>query len=314
MAFMQNAMQFYSFRFLLGMAESGFAPGVIYYISQWMPRRFRAWAIAGSMLAIPISGISGWRWMYLVEGGLTVLAAFASLRVFVDTPAEARWLDSGQKQWLLAELEQDRARIPQGNQGTGELRRMLCSIRIWASAGVWFSLMSGAYGIMYWLPQIIKQVSKASDFKVSILSTLPWIGLGTGMLLNAWHSDKTQERYWHIGIPALMAAAGMILGTSVSSGWLALCCLVIGGIGLGGAQGAFWALPTSILGGANAGNGITLINILGTSGGLLTPPVIGWVRVHTGSFAASAYLLAGLLIGGAALLVPIYRAQGRDTI
>ena len=326
MTFMQNATQFYALRFLLGIAESGFAPGIIYYISQWMPRRFRAWAIAGSMLAIPISiifggplsgwlmtmsnsfDISGWRWMFLVEGGLTILAAFAALRIFVDTPVEANWLDSGQKQWLLAELERDKSHTPAGNPEAG-IGHLLRNVNVWASAGVWFSLMSGAYGIMYWLPQIIKQLSDAGDFKVSILSALPWIGLGAGMLINAWHSDKTQERYWHIGLPSLIAATGLILGISVSSDWLALCCLVIGAIGLGSAQGAFWALPTSFLSGTHAGNGITLINMLGTSGGLITPPVIGWVRVTTGAFTTAVYLLAGLLMGAAALLMVIYRSN-----
>jgi ACS family tartrate transporter-like MFS transporter len=164
-----------------------------------------------------------------------------ALRIFVDTPAQANWLDSGQKQWLLAELERDKSHIPAGNPQAG-FGHLLRNVNVWASAGVWFSLMSGAYGIMYWLPQIIKQLSDAGDFKVSILSTLPWIGLGAGMLINTWHSDKTQERYWHIGLPSLIAAAGLALGISISSDWLALCCLVIGAIGLGSAQGAFWAL------------------------------------------------------------------------
>ena len=326
MTFINNAMEFYILRFLLGMAESGFAPGIVYYVSQWMPRRFRAWAIAGTMLAIPISiifggplsgwlltmanafDLPGWRWMYLIEGSLTILAAFTALRIFVDTPHEAQWLDDRQKAWLSAELEKDRKQALQADapEGIGALLR---NGNVWAAAGIWFSLMSGAYGIIYWLPQIIKQMSGADDFVVSILSALPWVGLGAGMLINAWHSDKTQERYWHIGVPSVIAAGGLIAATILSSDWQAFCFLMIGAIGLGGAQGAFWALPTSFLKGRNAGNGITLINLLGNSGGVVTSPIIGWIRVQTGSFNASVYVLAGLLIGGAALVTIIYRSM-----
>jgi len=331
MAFIQNATHFYVLRFLLGMAESGFAPGVIFTISRWMPRRFRAWAIAGSMLAIPISiifggplsgwlltmenslDIPGWRWMYLFEGGITIVAACTALRLFVDRIADAAWLTEAQKEWLVAELERDRIAITRDApaQGFGSLLR---DLKVWAAAGVWFSLMAGAYGIIYWLPQIIQQMSSAGDFEVSVLSTLPWIGLGAGLLLNAWHSDRTQERFLHIGIPSIIAAAGLVLGISLTTGWVALACLVVGGFGLGSAQGAYWALPTGFLSGANAANGITLINILGTSAGLITPPVIGWIRVQTGDFTPAVFALAGILVIGAALLVVIHRCVARPQV
>ena len=327
MAFIQNATHFYVLRFLLGVAESGFAPGMIYYMSQWMPRRFRAWAIAGSMLAIPISivfggplsgwlmtrenplGMPGWRWMFLIEGLPTVVAAFVALRYFVDAPEQARWLDAAQKAWLQRELERDRVEA-EANRAPGNVRQLLRSGRVWAAAGVWFSLMSGAYGIIFWLPQMIKQLSSAGDLEVGVLSALPWIGVGAGMLINAWHSDKTQERYAHIGLPALLAAAALVAGSMLPPGWPALLCLVVGGFGLGSAQGAFWALPTGFLGGGGSGAvGITLINILGSSGGLVTPPAIGWIRAQTGSFAAAVYALAGMLAVGALLLIPIKRAS-----
>jgi ACS family tartrate transporter-like MFS transporter len=326
MAFIQNATQFHALRFLLGVAESGFAPGIIYYMSQWMPRRFRAWAIAGSMLAIPISvvvggplsgwlmtlhnplGLPGWRWMFLVEGLPTVAAAFVALRYFVDSPAQASWLNREQQAWLAAELERDRASASEG-QGPIAFGQLLQSVRVWASAGVWFSLMCGAYGIIFWLPMMIKQMSAASDFDVGVLSALPWVAVGAGMLVNAWHSDRTQERYFHIGMPALLAAAGLLLSASIEPGWAALGWLVVAGFGLGSAQGAFWALPTSFLG-SSAGTGITLINIVGSSGGLIAPPVIGWIRAQTGSFSAAIYALAGVLIAGALLLLVVRRSNG----
>jgi len=138
-----------------------------------------------------------------------------------------------------------------------------------------------------------------------VLSALPWVGLGAGMMANAWHSDRVQERYLHIGLPALVAAAGLLSSSSVSSGWVALLCLVVAGVGLGAAQGAFWALPTSFLSGGAAALGITLINILGSSGGLVAPPSIGFIRAQTGSFTPAVYALAALLVLGALLLIPI---------
>jgi ACS family tartrate transporter-like MFS transporter len=329
MAFMQSATQFYALRFLLGAVESGFVPGIIYYISQWMPRRFRAWAIAGSMLAIPISvifggplsgwlmtldnavGLAGWRFMFLIEGGLTVLAAFAARYVFVDRPDHAAWLDDEERMWLLAELAHDESNTPISDASAG-FSQLIRSVPVWASAGVWFGLLAGAYGILYWLPQIIQHMSGAGELEVSILSSLPWIGLGAGMLVNAWHCDKFQERYWHIGGPALVAALCLSLGTSVGSDWLAFACLIIGTIGLGSAQGAFWALPTSFLGGDNSRNGITLINVVGTSAGFVIPPLIGWLRMQTGAFSTTAHALALILVIAAALLIVIRRSTSAE--
>jgi MFS family permease len=328
MAFIQNATHFYVLRVLLGVAEAGFAPGIVYFMSQWMPRRFRASAIAGSMLAIPISivfggplsgllmsseltfGLPGWRFMFLIEGGFTVLVALLSPLYFVDELAQARWLSADEKRWVTAELERDRAQV--GGVQASSFREVLASGRVWAAAGIWFSSMAGAYGIIYWLPQMIKQLSGRGDLAVSLLSALPWAALGAGMSLNAWHSDHTQERYWHIGVPSLLAAAGLALAAAVPPSGLALAFLCLGSFGLGSAQGAFWALPTSFLPRNVAGHGITLINLLGSSGGLIAPPVIGWIRGRTGSFVDPVYALAGLLVLGAALLSVIRRLERQD--
>jgi ACS family tartrate transporter-like MFS transporter len=325
MAFIQTPAQFFALRVLLGVAEAGFAPGIVYIMSQWMPRRFRASAIAGSMLAIPISivfggplsgwlmsaiapgGWPGWRFMFAAEGGITLLIASFTPFWFVDEVSQSRWLTPSEQAWLTAEREADRATpVRDAPTSLGEVAR---SGRVWAAAGVWFSLMSGAYGIIYWLPQVIKAISGRSDLQVSVLSALPWVGLGAGMLINSWHSDRTQERYWHIALPALLAALGLVLGSKVSPSGLALSCLCVGAFGLGSAQGAFWALPTGFLPPAVAASGITLINLLGSSGGLIAPPAIGWIRAQTGSFVGPVYALAGLLVLGAALLWLLRRSE-----
>lgn len=329
-AFVQGASDFFALRVLLGVAEAGFAPGVVYIMSQWMPLRFRASAIAGTMLAIPISvicggplsgwlmtlplGYPGWRFMFFVEGALTVLVALLTPLYFVDTPARARWLDADEKAWLTAELARERreASAAATRRVSASWPSLLTSVSVWSAAMVWFALMAGAYGIIFWLPQLLKQLSGRSDFQVGVLSALPWLGLGLGMMVNAWHSDRKQERYLHIGVPALVCAAALALGVSVEPGPLALSLLVIGGLGLGAGQGAYWALPTSFLPEEMSGRGITLINLLGSSAGLLVPPLIGWIRTRTGAFALPVYLLAATLIAGVVALVVLHRHQARS--
>ena len=327
MALMRNAGHFYALRVLLGVAESGFAPGIVIMMSQWVPERLRASAIAGTMLAVPISvilggplsgwlmtanfrfSLPGWRFMFLVEGCLTVLVGLVAPLMFRDEPGKAAWLSHEEKNWLLAELDRDRARGLASAAASSAPHEIFGArpARVWAAAGVYFTLMAAAYGIMFWLPQVIKQISGKGDFESSALSALPWIGLGAGLLSNAWHSDRTQERYWHIGLPAILAACSFAFGTKVGGGWVPLLCLVLGGFGLGGAQGAFWALPTSFLEPAAAVRGITLINLIGNFAGLLTPSAIGWIRARTGSFQAPVDALATVLAIGSILLVPIRR-------
>jgi MFS transporter, ACS family, tartrate transporter len=320
MAFMRTATHFYVLRILLGIAESGFAPGIVFLMSQWVPNRFRASAIAGTMLAVPISvvfggplsgwlmttnvrfAMPGWRFMFLVEGLGTVLIATLTPLYFVDEPAQARWLAPEETDWLLGELESDRAGRASPPAVSPPPRPFLDG-RVWATAGVYFSLMAAAYGIMFWLPQVIKQMSGRNDFEVSVASALPWAGLGAGMLFNSRHSDHTQERYWHIGVPAMVAACCFASGVGVGSIWVALLCLVVGSAGLGAAQGAFWALPTSFLERGVAARSITLIMLIGNTAGLLAPPAIGWIRTRTGSFGLSVCTLAVLLVTGVLLLV-----------
>jgi ACS family tartrate transporter-like MFS transporter len=323
LAWTSSAAHFYVLRVLLGIAESGFAPGIVYIMSQWMPQRLRAWSIAGSMLAVPLSVIfgaplsgwlltaqtgwawSGWRFMFLVEGTVTVLVALAAPLWFVNEPASARWLDADEKRWLTQELERERRERP-----PVPARSFAAVLRLpplWAAAGVWFSLMSGAYGIIYWLPQVIKQLSGLNDLEVSVLSSLPWVGLGAGMLINAWHSDLTGERHWHVALASVLAAAGLSGAAAFGTSWPALACLTIGAFGLGAAQGAFWPLPTALLDRAVAASGLTLITVLGSAGGLIAPPLIGFARARSGSFGLPVVLLAGLLCLGA-LLVPLIRA------
>jgi ACS family tartrate transporter-like MFS transporter len=328
LSLIHDPVHFYVLRVLLGVAESGFAPGIVFIMSQWMPQRFRAFSIAGSMLAIPgsmllgapLAGwlltadtgleLPGWRFLFLAEGLITVVVGLLTPLWIVDEPEQARWLSAEETRWLRDELERERRDRPASQPRS--LPELLRFPQLWAAAAVWFGLMSGSYGIIYWLPQVIKQLSGLRDLEVSMLSALPWVGLGAGMMANAWHSDLTQERHWHVALACLLAALGLWASTAFELGWPALACLTVGAFGLGAAQGAFWALPTSFLDRSVAAAGLTFVTVLGSTGGLVAPPLIGFLRARTGSFGIAVVLLGSLLCVSAAC-VALIRSPNRGT-
>ena len=321
MAFIQNATQFYVLRFALGVAEGGFAPGVIAYLSTWLPRRFMGWATAGTMVAIPISviigaplsgwlmqmanpiGVEGWRWMFLLEGLPPVLLSVLVFKVFSARPEDARWLTTDETASLRRELDAQHGAT--AARGGAKLSAILANPAIWASMVIWYCLLAGSYGLMFWLPQVIKELSGGSELRVGIITALPWVGIGSGMLINAWHSDRTGERYWHIRIPAVLAAVCIVATTLVPVGPVTLVLLVAGGFCMGAAQGCFWTVPTSFLTGAALPLGITFINMCGNSAGIVSPIAIGWIRSTTGSFQAPILAMAGLMLLAALMTLPL---------
>jgi ACS family tartrate transporter-like MFS transporter len=327
MAFVQTAEQLYALRFLLGCAESGFAPGIVYYCSTWMPARYRANTIAITMLAIPISVIiggplcgwlmrannpldlPGWRWMLLMEGGATVAMGIAAYFIFVDKPQQARWLTPPEKEWIARELD-SQTPMPPKVAGRNAFASVLMDSRTWLAALVWCTTLIGANGMIFWLPQVIKEMSSQSDFAVGVLSALPWVGVAIGMVANSWHSDLKQERYLHLGIALAVGTVALFLASIVSHGALALFLLFIGGIGLGGAQGVFWSIPTAFLQRSVAAAGITLINLVGNFGSLLGPYMIGVIRARSDSFAEPVWFVAAVMASGA-ILISLLQASER---
>lgn len=328
MAFVQEAWHLYVLRFCLGLAEAGFAPGVVFLCRTWLPKRHRAKAIAATMLAIPISfiignplsgwlisidnpvAIDGWRWMFFIEGIPSIILAFAALKIFVDKLSDARWLTPPEQDWLQHNLTDEE--VEHRQQHVDSFTAVLTNPRILCSAGVWFALIFGAYGIGFWLPLVIQDMTNLSELQIGFLSTLPWIGVGIGMVIVASHSDKTQERYWHVGLAA--ACAGLALLASAYSPWhgLSLLLLVCMGIGLGGAQGTFWTIPTSFMSKAVAANGIVLINLIGNISSLVNSNVIGLVREYTGSYHYAIILLAMMLLAAALLVFVIAKLAAVD--
>jgi ACS family tartrate transporter-like MFS transporter len=327
MAFITSATWFYALRIILGAAEGGFAPGAVLFLSQWIPRRFRASAIAAIMLAVPFSivlggpvsgwllsisnpaGVADWRWMFLVEGLPTVLLALLVPRMFVDQPADALWLKDSERNWISAQLAaEDTSR---GEKVPDALALVLRSGRFWTISLCWFALMLGAYGLVYWLPQIIHELSRRSPVQVGILTALPWFACGIGMIVNARLSDRAGERFWHVGLAALMSGLFMGLAIYSGSGAMALLLLILSGLTFGAAQSPFWTIPPQLLSKTTLASGLAIINMFGNSAGLLGPAAIGWIRERSGSFSLPALSMSLALIGaGIALICLRTRQEG----
>jgi len=311
-----NRTGLYTLRFLLGAAEAGFAPGVVYYCSTWLPRRYRAAAITTTMLAIPISVViggplsgwllshpnplhlSGWRWMMLVEGLPTIVMAGLAYWLIANQVQDALWLSDGERRWLGTQLQSERQQFSAAGDHVDSVRWIMLSSAIWKVAAVWFALLLGSNGILFWLPLVLKQFSGRGDLAVGVMSTVPWLGLGIGLVANAWHSDRTQERSWHVAGAMLLGALGLASAATFGAQGLSLALLFVAGFGIGAAQGAFWAIPGNLWSGAALGAAITTVNLLGNLASLVGPYLIGWVRTHTGSFGAPAYGLAACLALG----------------
>lgn len=321
MALIETPVHFYGLRLLLGVFESGFAPGVVWYVSQWLPQAYRARAIGLTLLAIPTSvviggplcgwllsidwgAIASWRWMFAVEGIATVVAGIAAYFWFADRPGTARWLHSGEGAAIEAAIAAEQSAA--GAKAEAPLSAALRDKLLWLSGVVWFVLITGANAIIFWMPIALKSLGQTDPLLIGVLSALPWVAIGTGMFLNARHSDRTGERFAHLGYPMLLAAVALVgAALAIGSGPVALALLMLGGLGLGGAQSVFWTVPTRFFGGRNP-SAIAFINLMGNVSSAFSPVVIGWIVASTGSVAVPVYGLAALLLAGA-LIVPAIR-------
>jgi ACS family tartrate transporter-like MFS transporter len=325
MAFIHTVTQFYVLRAALGVAEAGFAAGAIYYVTLFAPRRYRAAAISATMIAVPISvifggplsgwlmshplaGFAGWRWMFLAEGAPALLFAAIAPFWFADHPRAASWLSAGERDWLARTLAaEDDHPEPDTAAPVGEV---FLSLRVWIAGLLYFCLVNASNGIVFWLPQVVKPLVGKDDFVVGLVSALPWVGIALGMVVISRRSDRTQERAWHIIVPALVAAAGIGLASLVQVKVLALGLLIVGGIGLGGAQSVFWTIPTRFLSARVAATGIAFIAMVSAIFGPFFPYFVGWLRETTGSFQAPILFLAASLVLAAALTLALKGVDG----
>lgn len=318
MAFIETREQFFVLRFLLGAAESGFAPGVVSFVSCWMPQAYRGRALGFTLLAVPASVIMGgplsgllmqitwldlpgWRWMYFLEGVPTILLGLIAYFWLTDHVAKALWLTEEEKAWIVSET--DRERLAVGPIADLPVLTLLLQPRLWALAALWFALLTGSNALIFWLPQTLKSLTGFDAATIGWISALPWIGLGLGMFVNARLSDHARERVWHSAVPAVAAAIFLAIAISAGAGLPALICLVSGAVALGASQSVFWTLPARSFAGAPVA--ITAINLCGNLSGVLTPLTIGAILQQSGSVHLAVFAVAAILIAGAVILVTI---------
>ena len=317
MAFVHNATTFYLLRFLLGAAEAGFFPGIIYYLTQWFPARERGRAVAlfmtgtaiAGVIGGPISsalllldgtwGLHGWQWLFVIEGIPALLLAPVVLRRLDDRPETATWLSEAERAGLTTTLA---AESRPRSDAHHDLRAAFGSARLWTLAAIYFSIVLAIYGVSFWLPQILQALGTTSSATVALVSAIPYVAAAVAMVIVGGHSDRTGERRWHVALSALTGAAGFALAALVpTSLGLSLAALSLAAMGVWGTLGPFWALPTAFLTGRAAAGGVALVNSVANIGGFIGPTVVGYVRDATGSFAAGLWLLAGGLVVGAVI-------------
>lgn len=332
-ALVQTPNQFYAVRFILGVAEAGFYPGALLFMTYWFPQNLRAQAISvmvlgsslSSIIGSPLSGaimgfmdgtfgLSGWQWVFVVEG---LPASILGVMVFVllrNGPAEARWLSDDQKAMVLADLAAEKQQ--QSDAGIGH--RFADAFRnpnIWCIVLANFCNLSTLYGIQFWLPTIIQKVSKTTVFNTGLIAASLAIIPCIVLIVNARHSDKTRERRWHATFGFLASATGLCLAGAFSdNSYLALSGLVLAHCGFVVASATIFSLPGTFVMGAAAAAGFALITTLGNFAGYSTPFLFGVLNDATGSFSAGFYGMGCIsLIGAIAILsTPALRRQKLD--
>ncbi|WP_245506216.1 MFS transporter [Rhizobium leguminosarum] len=322
MAFVQGTTSFYALRFLLGVAEAGFFPGIILYLSFWFPARRRAAVTAIFMAAAPLStvlgspisgalmemhgflGLAGWQWMFLIEAAPAIILGVVVLFYLTDRPEKAKWLTDEERSWLVKTMNAEQAGK---SKASHSILAGLADIRVIALALVYFGTSAGLYTLGIWAPQIIKQFG-LSALQVGFINAIPGIFAVVAMILWARHSDKTGERTWHVVGACLLAAAGLAFATGATSVYTVLIALTLVNIGISSSKPPLWSMPTLFLSGPAAAAGIATINSIGNLGGFVGPSMIGWIKDTTGSFAGGLYFVAGLLMISAILTLVLARS------
>jgi ACS family tartrate transporter-like MFS transporter len=319
MAFTRGPLSFYALRFLLGLAEAGFFPGIILYISYWFPSRHRSAVTAMFMAAAPLAGLigspvsgalmgmngvlrlHGWQWLFLVEGAPAIVLGVVTVYFLTDRPVDARWLEADEREWLVREIAAEQAVLKDAKSRNAW--RALLDWKVLALSLAYFGTSAGLYTIGFWAPLIVKGYGY-SVFEIGMLVAIPNLIAVVGMVLWSRNSDRTGERYWHAAIACVVAAVGMAMAARAGgSVVVALVGLSLTAFGVSAAKPPLWCLPTMFFGGTAAAAAIGLINSLGTLGGFVGPYMIGANSGGTGDFSRGLYLVGGTLVVSAATIL-----------
>ena len=332
MALVHTARGFYALRFLLGVAECGFFPGVIFYLRNWFPAssyaRTVAWfSTAGPISAVigsPISGailklnslggLAGWQWLFILEGLPAIVLGFVVPFYLVDRPQEAEWLRPEWRSWLAETLSREQK--SQATVTRAEVWKTVCTGRVWLLAMVYLTVNIAGYGIMLWLPKLIRSLAVSNTLVIGFVAAIPYVAAAVAMVLVGMHSDKSGERRWHLVVPAFIGGVAVVMAAYSTSVTPMIAILSVGVLAEFSMMGPFWAFSTTAIAGTSAAAGIAVINSVGSLGGWIGPSVIGLVRNCTGGFRGGLLCAAVALglSGGIALLVriPVAREQVVD--
>ena len=321
--FVHSATQFYWIRFLLGVAEAGFFPGIVVYLSHWFRPAERARALALLVIAQPISnvigsplsglllgirwlGIDGWRWLFIIEGIPAVIFGLVTIFYLTDWPHQAHWLSEEERRWITAELEQERRekesmQRPSPWQALRQREILVLTIAYWC-------INASIYGFTFWLPTMLKAASGSSNRVVTLIAALPYCVGVIAALVVGWSSDRMRERYWHTAGCMLLIAVGLALGVAARSNLpLAVAMFCFAAFGMYGYPPSFWSLPTSFLSGTAAAASIGLINSVGNLGGFAGPYAMGYLTKLTHTYVAGVLCFAAFAGIAAALVLSVRR-------
>lgn len=324
-AFVPNAPTLVALRFLLGVAEAGFFPGIILYLTFWFPQRQRSRAVSLFMVAVPVStavgstvsslvidwgqglfGLSGWRVMFVAEGLPAIALAFACWFYLTDRPAQAQWLNDSERQWLQATLADEQAAA----QGHWPLKKALCHPRMLGLAFVYFGIVYGLYAVGFFLPTIVAGFQQQYGITLSVIgrglvTAIPWAIAAVVMVPWARHADRTGERVWHVAIPAIVGGVSIPAALYLANPYLAMVAITLSTCSIMCAMPVFWALPSTFLTGTAAAGGIALINSLGNISGFGGPYVTGWLADLTGSNKAGLWVVGALSLAAAGVVLTL---------
>jgi D-galactonate transporter len=316
MVFVSSPALFYVLRFFLGVAEAGFFPGIVLYLTYWFPAKRRSRMNALFMIGIPIAGVvggplsgwilnalhgfhgmSGWQWLFLVEAVPSLVLGVVTIFYLPNSIRAASWLSNEEKQLLEENI---------ATENTGKVDHALSGVfgnpRVWLMAAIYFCCMMGLYGVGFYLPTLIKAAGVKDALDVGLLTAIPYGCAVVAMLAIAKSADRTRERRWHFTVASALGSLGLLLATIYGNNvMLAMAALSLGTAGLLATMPVFWTYPSSILGGTAAAAGIAMINSVGNLAGFVSPSIIGWMKDVTHSTNAGMYVVSAALLLGAVL-------------
>ncbi|MEX3667452.1 MFS transporter [Paraburkholderia phenoliruptrix] len=315
--FVKTPTTFYVLRFLLGVAEAGFAPGVILYLTYWFPAARRAKALSMFFMAIPLAGIlggplsgwimhafqgahglDGWKWLFMLEALPSLFLGVAIFLYLDNGIASAKWLSDDEKSLLKRNVDNDRTKATEHVS----IRAFVRDRRLWLMAGIYFCVVLGQYGLTFWLPTIVRRTGVADPLWVGVLTAIPYICAIIALPILGGSADKRRERRLHLAIPMLVSAAAFATLPMLGSVGASIVCVSVAAAGILASSSLFWALPTAVLGGMSAAAGIAAVNCFANLAGFFSPAIVGWLNDFTGKATAGLIFISTAVVLGAVLV------------